>query len=263
MTISARWLGGLGLGAALMFLLDPDRGRRRRAVVRDRIASRAGDSRTFLRKSRHDVANRTRGLAARARTLASRNGPVEDDVLVERVRAKLGRYVTHPGPIDVVADAGEVTLRGPVGAAEIDDLLSAVRSVRGVRSVTDRLEVHDGPDDGSGLQRAGRRRGETGEFRQQHWSPTARIAAGTAGGALFFLGLKRHGPLGLAASAVGTGLLARSVANKSARRLAGFGGGTPAYDVPVTYEERVTHTDPTISEEPSPLENPGPEDWAV
>ena len=263
MTISARWLGGLGLGAALMFLLDPDRGRRRRAVVRDRIASRAGHSRTFLRKSRHDVANRTRGLAARARNLAGRNGPVEDDVLIERVRAKIGRYATRPGSIDVVADDGTVTLRGPVLTSEIDDLLSAVGSVRGVRRVDHFLQVHDDAEDIPGLQGGRRRRGETAEFRQQHWSPTARIAAGTAGGALFILGLKRHGPLGFAASAVGTGLLARSVVNKSARRLAGFGRGTPVYDVPVTYGERATHADPTVSEDPSTLENPGLEGWAV
>ena len=115
----------LGLGAALMFLLDPDRGRRRRAMVRDRIASRAGHSRTFLRKSRHDMANRARGLAARFRDLAGPVELVEDDVLVERVRAKIGRYATlvcaeyqdsrRGGPRTLILGAREVVALGPRG----------------------------------------------------------------------------------------------------------------------------------------------------
>jgi hypothetical protein len=35
------FIGGMGVGASLMYMLDPDRGSRRRALVRDKIISAA------------------------------------------------------------------------------------------------------------------------------------------------------------------------------------------------------------------------------
>lgn len=230
MTIRTSWLGGLGLGAALMYLLDPDRGRRRRAIARDGLASRVWGSGEFLEKTGRDVGNRARGMVARARGRVVPEGPVDDEVLAERVRSKMGRSVSHPGAIEVTAESGRVTLRGPILEDEIEDLLSTVRSVRGVHEVEDRLDVHGDPGRVSGLQGQGKRRGEKSEFRQEHWSPVARLAAGTAGGALAAYGLKRFGKLGGAATAVGAGLLARSIVNKPARRLTGVGAGRRAVD---------------------------------
>ncbi|MGH7572321.1 MAG: SRPBCC family protein, partial [Gemmatimonadota bacterium] len=155
---------------------------------------------------------------------------VADDVLAERVRSKMGRHVSHPGAIEVTARWGRVTLRGPILAHELEDLLSAVASVRGVRDIDDRLEVHRDPGDVPGLQGAPRRSGETAEFRQENWSPAARFAAGTTGGALVLLGMGRLGKLGIASTAVGAGLVARSVANKPVRRLTGIGAGRRAVD---------------------------------
>ena len=60
--------------------------------------------------------------------------PVADDVLAERVRARLGHNVSHAS-IEVQVAQGEVTLRGPVLDAEVDGLLRAVRAVPGVRGV--------------------------------------------------------------------------------------------------------------------------------
>jgi uncharacterized membrane protein len=142
----------------------------------------------------------------------------------------MGRYVSHPGAIEVSAAAGRVTLRGPVLADEADGLIRAVESVRGVREVEDRLEVHGDPGSVPALQGGRHRVGETPEFLQRRWSPAARIAAGGVAGTLLLLGLKRRGRLGMAASALGTGLLARSIANRSVRRLTGVGAGRRAVD---------------------------------
>ena len=233
-------IGGLGLGAGVMYLLDPERGRRRRAMLRDGIAARAVDSQRFLGKSGRDVGNRARGLVAKTRNRVFPAGLVEDDVLAERVRSKMGRYVSHPGAIEVSASAGHVTLRGPVLADEVDSLLRAVESVRGVREVEDDLDVHSDPGSVPGLQGGSHRAGEAPEFQQLRWSPAARVAAGGVGGTLLLLGLKRRGRLGMAASALGTGLMARSIANRSPRRLTGLGAGPFTVDYRDTIEPEGT-----------------------
>ncbi|HKY59497.1 MAG TPA: BON domain-containing protein, partial [Gemmatimonadota bacterium] len=196
MTSKAGILGGFGLGAGLMYLLDPDRGRRRRALARDRVSSRIGDSGAFLGKAARDSANRTRGLAAGLRSRVFERGPVSDEVLVERVRSKLGRYVSHPGAIEVDAHDGRVVLRGAILAREVEDLLSAVASVPGVHHVENELETYERAGDVPALQGEGRRTGETSELRQERWSPAFRFAAGTAGAGLALLGLRRLGLLG-------------------------------------------------------------------
>src|SRR5690606_41858308 len=63
----------------------------------------------------------------------------------ERVRAQLGRLVSHPGAITVTAHAGDVTLSGQILAAEHQTLLSAVRAMAGVNRVDDRLQAHESP----------------------------------------------------------------------------------------------------------------------
>ncbi len=60
------WMSGLSVGAGLMYLLDPDRGRRRRTLLRDqavRTVNRVGD---FLDATARDVSHRAQGLAAEA-----------------------------------------------------------------------------------------------------------------------------------------------------------------------------------------------------
>lgn len=65
-----------------------------------------------------------------------------DEVLVERVRARLGRAVSHPGAIHVTASAGAVTLAGPVLKRQRKRALRAAASVPGVHVVVDWLEAH-------------------------------------------------------------------------------------------------------------------------
>jgi osmotically-inducible protein OsmY len=151
--MNRKWglVSGIGLGATLMYLLDPDRGKRRRALVRDKAVHVMHETEDTVRTATCHLGLRMRGLAARTRSRFTRE-EVTDEVLVERVRSKLGRAVSHPRSIEVEVIQGQVTLRGPVLARDVDRLLKAVASVRGVTEVENRLEIHETAGNVPGLQ---------------------------------------------------------------------------------------------------------------
>lgn len=134
-------IAGAGIGAGCMFLMDPDRGRARRAFLRDKTGSAFRGVCASLEKSQTHLANRAHGLAAKATSLV-RQEPVDNDRLAARVRAKLGRLVSHPHTIDVIAQHGRITVRGDVLEKEAPGLLSAVGAIHGVSSVCDCLLRH-------------------------------------------------------------------------------------------------------------------------
>jgi hypothetical protein len=204
----------VGLGAGLMYYLDPDRGRRRRALVRDQLVHALHAIDTAIGVASRDMRNRSRGLWARTKSLVwSRRNGVPDHVLAERVRSKMGRYVSHPGSIDVAAHHGHVTLTGAILSDEVAHLLAAVASVPGVTTVENRLDTHDRSEGDPALQGRGRRTGERAELLQADWSPTARFLVGTAGGALMLAGACRGGAGRWVLGALGAGMLARAVTN--------------------------------------------------
>ncbi len=68
----AMLFAGLGIGAGVMFMLDPASGRRRRALVRDKTTSTVNGAADVVRRRTRDLANRTRGAAASTRRLLER-----------------------------------------------------------------------------------------------------------------------------------------------------------------------------------------------
>ena len=144
-------LGGVGLGAGLMYLLDPDGGRRRRALARDKAVHGLKVSGKALRRTSVDVGNRTRGLVAGAGSLL-RKGSADDHKLEGRVRSKLGRHVSNPSALQVQCQDGLVILSGPVLASELDKVLAKVQKIKGVHEVESRLEIQyeaNGSENGS------------------------------------------------------------------------------------------------------------------
>jgi uncharacterized membrane protein len=231
MTDRISLIAGAGLGAGLMYLLDPDRGRRRRALARDKAIHLLHRSDDAVSATARDVSNRLRGVVAEARALVSREGDVPDQVLAERVRAELGHYCSHPGAIEVSAAGGRVTLRGPILARELDVVVRAVGRTRGVREVDSRLEVHQQPDGVPGLQAGVGRAGRRFELMQSRWSPTARMLVGAGGAALLVSASARRDLVGSLLGLLGAGLAARAATNLEMKRLLGVGGGRRAVDV--------------------------------
>jgi gas vesicle protein len=176
-------LVGIGIGAALMFIADPRSGRRRRALARNQFVRASRKTRDALDATAKDVANRTTGVVAAARGQWGEEG-VDDQQLIERVRAKLGRACTHPHAIEADVAAGTVTLRGPILANEVDRVLAAVRGVRGVRAVTNELHPHDTPEGVPALQGVGRVADPSLDILQSNWAPATQALIAAAGFAM-------------------------------------------------------------------------------
>jgi hypothetical protein len=206
-------LVGAGAGAGLMYLLDPDLGNRRRALMRDQLVRARHLTEDAVDATSRDVRNRARGVVAELR---SRLVPadVTDDVLHERVRARLGQTVRYARSIETFVADGVVTLRGPVLADDVARVVRRVRQVPGVRAVENRLDVHAEPGDVPGLQGARRSsNGEVLELTQGQFSPTARLAAGVGGLLLALWGLRRLDAAGVPVATIGVALLARGTRN--------------------------------------------------
>jgi hypothetical protein len=151
MTKAMTLISGIGLGAGLMYVLDPDRGNRRRALIRDKAARTLNKTGGAIGVTSRDLSHRTRGLVSGLTTLFG-DDQATDEVIVARVRSKMGRVVSHPGSVQVTASQGRVTLSGPILTAEASDLLKCVSSVKGVESVENRLELHETADHGRAVR---------------------------------------------------------------------------------------------------------------
>ena len=182
---SAIWAGvGVGVGMGLMYLLDPSNGKRRRAFVCDKTVK-------GLKKTGHAIGAASRGVANGAKGVAMTviaplrqpDGPVTDDVLVHRVRTRMGRVVSHPRAIDVSASNGNVTLSGAVLKSQVDDLLLCVSRTRGVKGIENRMDVREQPTGESADEMAMRRSGW-----RRALVPTG-VLAGATGSALAYYGV--------------------------------------------------------------------------
>lgn len=140
MPITMTAVGCCAIGAGLMFLMDPQRGRARRAWLADKLTSSVRRTGRSFYRTGQDLANRAYGTAVETRSKFQRE-PISSEQLLQRVRSEMGRAVSHPRLVQVMTDAnGTVTLSGRVLASETDRLVSTVESIRGVRLVINRLE---------------------------------------------------------------------------------------------------------------------------
>lgn len=133
---------GTATGAGAYFL-DPNSGKRRRHVARDRLAAllRRGGRRAQRAGSygANTVAGNAKGVAADTED----NPTPNDEALADRVRSEVFRPAMAPkGAVNINAVNGIVYLRGEVKRPEqIRDLVSATESIDGVKRVENLLHV--------------------------------------------------------------------------------------------------------------------------
>lgn len=203
----ASWLTGAALGAAAMYFSDPRQGRRRRALLRDKLTSMSLSTLDARDATMRDLGNRMEGMRAKFWRMVEGRGKAPDDqALVAHLRTLLGRLVSHPHAIAVTADGGRVTLSGAILADERELLLAQAYKMPGVTEIEDRLSVYASPTGVPALQ--GRHR----VARQAGWQPTLQALAG-AGGMLGAYGLMRRNRSGLLLAGAGLAVLGRAISS--------------------------------------------------
>ncbi len=219
-------LTGAVAAAAVMYYFDAVSGRRRRAQLAERSVSTSRYWLSRLRVAGRDLANRAGGVGARAASLL-RPREVMPEIVAERVRAAMGRVVSHPGAVHVSVDESHrVLLRGAVLAWEHGQLRRAVLATPGVRELRDELAAYESAEHISALQGGVPRRAPRPELFQERWSPGTRLLMAIAGGGLLlggsrlFGGSARRGALGALGAAAGSALLLRSAINAPLRDIA-------------------------------------------
>jgi hypothetical protein len=206
------WLvEGLAIGALGMYFFDPNRGRRRRSELRDRVKSRAKRVERAVGVMGRDFYNRARGKAHEVTHYTSRN-KVSDEVLRERVRAALGRCVSHPGSIEVEATDGHLVLRGDILGSEVEAAVQCARKIASTKKLQNELVVHGRHDGFPGLQGEGHLP-ETPD----RWTPAISLVMCVLGAGMAVRGLSRRDPWGGILAAVGTGMIAKGFSDTEHR----------------------------------------------
>src|SRR5262245_29188142 len=101
------FVSGTALGAAAMYWLDPLAGRRRRARSRQRAFHATLQAEHAVGVLTRDLTHRGEGLLG-AMARWRRRDSASDEVLKERVRARLGRFCSHPSAVEVECHDGRV-----------------------------------------------------------------------------------------------------------------------------------------------------------
>jgi osmotically-inducible protein OsmY len=156
-------LAGLA-GAAGEFFLDPQSGRRRRAVAKDRVAAflrrRAAEAE---REARH-AAGVAKGAVAEATPSPRDPQALNDPALEAKVESEIFRDRGAPkGDVAISVENGVVQLRGELESeGQIEELVEAAREVEGVGGVENLLHLpgEEAPSKADGrAKRSKRRRG--------------------------------------------------------------------------------------------------------
>lgn len=141
-------IGGAAVGAALAMLLDPDRGRSRRARLADQAAATARRGVRGAERATRKVQSDLSGRLTAMQHANDEGDPFPDDVtLASKVQTELFRDPSVPkGSINVNVERGIVVLRGEVpDDAMRGELIGRVETMPGVWAVRNLLHLPGEP----------------------------------------------------------------------------------------------------------------------
>jgi osmotically-inducible protein OsmY len=132
------------LGALAAYFFDPDSGRRRRALARDRVPAFLRQGGRKAEQMGRAASAETYGAAQKVKYRKEEEKPQPDDVtLARKVETEIFRDADVPkGQINVNAENGVVFLRGTVENREwIERLGAEAKNVDGVEAVRNLLHL--------------------------------------------------------------------------------------------------------------------------
>lgn len=205
-----------GVGAGLMYFLDSQRGKDRRSEVKEKVINTLNKSSAAADKVSTDLAKQLLQMRTKLRSTL-RRAPINDDVLKNRLQAKLKRFLNDSGMVDVTTEGGHVQLRGAVRAQDVNRILRRIFFTRGIASVENQLEV-------TGERHAKVPGREAAQFLkkqllEKNWSAKTRLVMGAVGGVAGVYGLQRQGLMNKALGAAGLVMLARAATNKEIKHM--------------------------------------------
>lgn len=226
---AANWmlLGGIATAATAAYFLDRKKGRERRARVArgaERLARTIGERAALgVRDGQHRIVGMTKQA-----WLALRHEHLEDRVLVERIRSRMGRIVSHPHKIHVASDEGVVTLWGQTSQDEALELARTVSGMRGVNELRDHIEICD-PEPEAPRPHNPLRQARLAT--RLNWSPRQRLAATVAGAAVAAYGWRRRDKLGFCLSVLGAGLTAQGWMKHNVHSILALSEDCPGFEL--------------------------------
>jgi osmotically-inducible protein OsmY len=143
--VSTKAVGAAGaVGLAAGYFLDPDSGKRRRHIARDRAAGLIRRGADKARRETEFATGTVEGMVkdAKSRTAPEKPAP-NDQALAERVKSEIFQPADAPkGSVNVNVEDGVVYLRGQVKRADqVRKLVEEAGAVDGVRGVENLLQT--------------------------------------------------------------------------------------------------------------------------
>ena len=142
-TAGAGAAGALLLGLGAMWLLDPDRGRGRRAWIGQKTNRLLNETGRFMRATGRHLANKSKGYYHDSRkAVGSAASSLSDTSIAESVRSALGRLgLKSASSVGVECSGGCVTLSGRCVADDVDVIIGTTRATYGVDNVVNNMEL--------------------------------------------------------------------------------------------------------------------------